>query len=116
MSTVHSFNDLFKDSASGLAEARASAGKPEKVRPKYAQIRADQWTDLDELARELMDARTEKGRRITANSLIRVAIDALLADRDNLVGNDEAQIRANYLKRLELVKDKTPQEQDSRSV
>ncbi|MBV9023721.1 MAG: hypothetical protein JO362_07975 [Streptomycetaceae bacterium] len=116
MSTLHNFNDLFKDSASTLAEARTSTGKPEKVRPKYAQIRADQWTDLDELARELMDARTAKGRRITANSLIRVAIDALLADRDNLVGNDEEQIRANYLKKLGLVKDEMPGEQDFRST
>lgn len=76
------------------------AGESERVRPKYAQIRPDQWADLDVLARELMDERTTRGRRITANTLIRIAIDALLAQRGGLVGNDEDELRANYFRSL----------------
>lgn len=71
-----------------------------KTRPKTAQIRADQWTNLDELARELHDARGVKGERITANTLIRVAIDGLIAHGGRLYGDTEAQLLASWLEFL----------------
>ena len=71
-----------------------------KTRPKTAQIRADQWTSLDELARELHDARSVKGERITANTLIRVAIDGLVAHGARLHGDGEAQLLAAWLEFL----------------
>lgn len=44
-----------------------------------------------------MDARTRTGgQRITANTLIRIAVDALLAQRSALVGDDEAALREAY--------------------
>ncbi|MEU5959221.1 hypothetical protein [Streptomyces sp. NPDC047525] len=101
---VQDFNNLFGEGASQLAGAPSL--KSGKVRPKYTQIRDDQWAELDELARELMDARSEKGRRITSNSLIRVAIDALLAQREQLGGDHEDAIRVNYLKTLGVPEDK----------
>lgn len=67
-----------------------------KTRPKTAQIRADQWTSLDELARELHDARSVKGERITANTLIRVAIDGLLGHGGRLHGDNEDQLLASW--------------------
>jgi hypothetical protein len=67
-----------------------------KTRPKTAQIRADQWTSLDELARTLQDARSVKGERITANTLIRVAIDGVLAHGGRLHGDNEEQLLASW--------------------
>jgi hypothetical protein len=46
------------------------AGERPRTRPKTAQIRADQWTGPDELTRELHDARSVKGERITANAAL----------------------------------------------
>ncbi|WP_018255993.1 hypothetical protein [Salinispora mooreana] len=79
---------------------RASAG-PEALRPKYVQLSRQQQSALDEVARELMDARTRTGgQRITANTLIRIAVDALLAQRSALVGDDEAALREAYFRAL----------------
>jgi hypothetical protein len=72
-----------------------------RTRPKFAQIRGDQWTGLDELARDLQDARTVKAERITANTLIRVAIDGLLAHAEHLVGDNEEELRASLFARFE---------------
>lgn len=71
-----------------------------KTRPKTAQIRTDQWTSLDELARELHDARGVKGERITANTLIRVAIDGLIEHGGWLHGDNEQQLLASWLEFL----------------
>lgn len=108
---VQDFSNLFGSSAAELAAAPSR--KPGKVRPKYTQIRDDQWSDLDDVARELMDARVEKGRRITANSLIRVAIDALLQHRDQLHGDDEDAIRVNYFRTLGVQDTETPEGRES---
>lgn len=78
----------------------ARAQRP-KTRPKTAQIRADQWTSLDELARELHDMRSVKGERITANTLIRVAIDGLLTHGGRLQGDNEVQLLASWLEFLD---------------
>jgi hypothetical protein len=71
-----------------------------KVRPKQAMIRADQQTNLDDLARELHDARSVKGERITANTLIRVAIDGLITHGGRLHGDTEEQLLASWLEFL----------------
>ena len=71
-----------------------------KTRPKTAQIRGDQWSSLDELARELHDSRSVKGERITANTLIRVALDGLLAHSERLHGDNEQQLLASWLEFL----------------
>uniref|UniRef100_UPI003F491948 chromosome segregation ATPase n=1 Tax=unclassified Streptomyces TaxID=2593676 RepID=UPI003F491948 len=98
MSGAQQFKDLFGESAAQLAAAKGE--KPQKTRPKYVSLREDQFPELDDLARELMDQRVNKKRRITANSLIRIAVDALLAQRDRLEGDDEREIRTNYLRIL----------------
>lgn len=63
-------------------------------------IRADQQTNLDELARELHDARSVRGERITSNTLIRVAIDGVLAHSGRLHGDTEEQLLASWLEFL----------------
>ena len=79
----------------------ASEDQPDRLRPKYAQIRPDQWGDLDDLARKLQDARSRKGgERITANTLIRIGIDLVLASAGHLAGDTELQIREVLFEQL----------------
>lgn len=88
--------------SSSLSEAAAAARR--RTSPKYAQLRGDQQLELNALADELQAARTAKAERITANTVIRVAIDVLLSRRGVLVGNTEEELRASfldYLKQLE---------------
>ena len=77
--------------------AQSSAAERPKTRPKQAMIRAEQQTNLDELARDLHDARSVRGERITSNTLIRVAIDGLLAHGGRLHGDNEEQLLASWL-------------------
>ncbi len=66
---------------------------------KETRLRPDQVAELSRLARELArEARRSRpagqpGERITDNTLIRVAVDLLLAQGDQLAGVDEQQIR-----------------------
>jgi len=78
-------------------------GQTGRLRPKYVQIRPDQWTALDELARHLQDAKTTRGgERITANTVIRIGIDLVLALSDRLAGDTERQIREDLFDQLGL--------------
>ena len=70
------------------------------TRPKTARIRTDQWSSLDDLARHVHDARSVKVERITSNTLIRVAIDGLLAHEGRLHGDTEEQLLASWLEFL----------------
>ena len=70
------------------------------TRPKTARIRTDQWSSLDDLARRVHDARSVKVERITSNTLIRVAIDGLLAHEGRLHGDTEEQLLASWLEFL----------------
>ena len=70
------------------------------TRPKTARIRTDQWSSLDDLARQLHDARSVKAERITSNTLIRVAIDGLLTHEGRLHGDTEEQLLASWLEFL----------------
>lgn len=76
----------------------------DETQPKYrrlprieARLWPEQRDDLTELARDLQDARTSKGERITANTLVRVGVDLLLAHQDALVGNTEEELRQSVL-------------------
>ncbi|MGW4623478.1 chromosome segregation ATPase [Streptomyces sp. NPDC004592] len=81
--------------SSNLSEAAATART--QLSPKYVQLRGDQQIELDVVARELQAARAHKGERITANTVIRVAVDFVLAHRERLVGSTEDEIRTNFL-------------------
>lgn len=76
------------------------AVRPAPTEPKFARLerkevrlRDDQISDLAALVRQLMRARTVKSERITENTLIRVAVDLLLAHRDELRGATEPELR-----------------------
>ncbi|MFE9406870.1 hypothetical protein ACFYNY_34745 [Streptomyces sp. NPDC006530] len=47
-----------------------------------------------------MDARTHKAERITENTLIRIAVDLLIAHPELLHGNTEQEIQEEALERL----------------
>ncbi|MFG2276996.1 hypothetical protein ACGFNY_45475 [Streptomyces chartreusis] len=62
-----------------------------------ARLRADQITALTALRKAVAANRTDKSERITDNTLIRVAVDFLLAHGGRLEGNTEAELRASLL-------------------
>lgn len=81
---------------SGSRRARAGS----EGQPKYRQmirvegrLRPDQIDELSNLRRALSRARTDNTERITDNTLLRVAVDLLLARRDVLAGNTEDELR-----------------------
>lgn len=84
------------------ARARVEAEAPTEERglAKFARltrkdtrIRADQDAALAALGKSLMRRRSVKAERITENTLIRVAIDLLLAHADELRGSTEDELR-----------------------
>lgn len=92
------------DLASMLSDARARVdaetpvedrglAKFARLARKDARIRPDQDAALTALAKALMRRRPAKTERITENTLIRVAIDLLLAHADTLHGSTEDQLR-----------------------
>ncbi|MFE4777841.1 hypothetical protein [Streptomyces sp. NPDC056713] len=92
--------------SSNLSEAAATARR--QLSPKYVQLRGDQQIELDVVARELQATRTHKGERITANTVIRVAVDAILAHREQLVGDTEEELRTNLLAYLAELQGRSP--------
>jgi hypothetical protein len=67
---------------------------------KDARVRADQDAALTALAKTLMRRRPAKAERITENTLIRVAIDLLLAHADELRGSTEDELRGSVTSEL----------------
>lgn len=98
-----------KRSAS-LDEAAAAAGKT--VSPKYVPLRGDQLIELDVLARELQADRVRKVERITANTVIRVAVDALLKRRNVLVGDTEEELLASFVEYIERLEERHEQSKE----
>jgi hypothetical protein len=91
--------------AVGPATVRATAPAantsriPVKLAPEYlrlvrkeTRLREDQLNQLTLHARRLSRAKTRSGPRITDNTLIRVAVDLLLARIERASGDDEAAI------------------------
>lgn len=72
---------------------RAPTPKFLQLTRKEARVREDQYAELSALARTLMRDRVSRRERITENTLIRVAIDLLFANRDHLRGSDEEELR-----------------------
>lgn len=60
---------------------------------KEARLRSEQLDSLTSLTRSLNRKRQSNGERITENTLIRVAIDLLLNQSDELKGTTEQEIK-----------------------
>lgn len=74
--------------------------------PKYrrmerldARLRPDQMEALAGLLRRVKRARRDRREPVTTNTLIRVAVDLLLAHVDRLAGDTEDQLRESVLRR-----------------
>lgn len=72
--------------AKASASEAAVAPKWTEFEAKTARLRRDQRLELTALAREFTHAKNGAGERITDNTLIRVAVDLLLAEADTLRG------------------------------
>lgn len=89
--------------ALAAARAHVAAGPPvDSPSPKFARltrkdarIRPDQSAALSVLAENVMARRETRTERLTENTLIRVAIDLLLAHAAALHGSTENELRAS---------------------
>lgn len=95
-----------QETSAKAAPAAAAVDTPTTDRPskprfadferKEARLRQDQLDALDALARRIKRARKPgAGERITDNTLIRVAVDLLLARQDELTGSTEDELRTS---------------------
>ena len=67
---------------------------------KEARVRADQVDELARLGRRLAAGRHDRTERITDNTLIRIALDVLLEQADQLDGDTEDELRKSVTHRL----------------
>lgn len=71
--------------------------RPRRKMPKLVRKDITIWDDqlraLQILEREVMENRSERGQRLTANTLVRISIDLLVERWDDLVGNTEDELR-----------------------
>lgn len=86
-----------KSTADPAAEDQATPTYLRYVR-KETRLREDQQNQLTLQARRLNRAKKNQGSRITENSLIRVAVDLLLAKIERASGDDEDAIRKSLSK------------------
>ena len=75
----------------GLTESQTPKWK--RLERKELRLRADQLDELARLRRSLNRQRGGEGERITENTLIRVAVDLLLAQPGRLRGATEDELR-----------------------
>lgn len=80
------------------APEKASSAAPERVNfddyeRKEARLREDQVDELAALVKRIKRTKKPGGERITDNTLIRVAVDMLLARKDELRGSTESELR-----------------------
>ncbi len=84
-----------QESKQPLSEPKPQPDQPPKyltlVR-KESRLREDQLDQLTALARKL-NRQKKGGERITSNTLIRVAVDLLLSQSDELSGSTEQELR-----------------------
>lgn len=82
-----------EDDASATRQDLAEGVGYRSFARKEAKIRDDQYSALTAHARRLARTRPAGSERITENTLIRVAIDLLLDQSDQIAGGSEAEIR-----------------------
>lgn len=83
------------------APAVRSGAVTEEYERKETWLRPDQQVNLDQIAKRLQRAKDPSEKtRITANTIIRVAVDMLLERADELQGDTEAQIRDSVTSRV----------------
>lgn len=71
----------------------AGQAKWQTLEAKTTRLRSEQRTALTAAARQLNTQKAGEGERITDNTLIRVAVDLLLARGDELQGTTEEELK-----------------------
>ena len=91
-------SDLHANEVSNSGSSKVSNSQSNEV-PKYltlvrkeARLREDQLDNLTNVMRSLNRKRKGAGERITENTLIRVAVDLLLNQTDELKGTTEQEL------------------------
>lgn len=74
--------------------------KYQRMIRKEARIRPDQADQLTALRRRVSKARGQRVEPITDNTLLRVAVDLLLAHADELAGDTEDELRYSVTNRV----------------
>jgi hypothetical protein len=77
---------------------------PDEETPRYktfertdARLRPDQVAAIGALRKRVAANRTDKSERITDNTMLRLAVDLLLAHADDIQGNTEEDMRRALL-------------------
>lgn len=85
------------ETPSRLPESGSPGEQPRYLRMARldARLRPDQVAALGELRRRIAAGRVDRSERITDNTLLRVAVDLLLAHADRLAGDTEDALRAS---------------------
>lgn len=65
----------------------------DELERKEARFREDQLDSLERLTKRIKRTRAAGGERITDNTLIRVAVDLLISQGEQLRGSTEAELR-----------------------
>jgi hypothetical protein len=86
--------DAGQGDASGLVRRNQRPGKNAFRERKEVFLYPDQLDDLEQVAKRLKRARQGEGEPITANTLIRVAIDLLLQRGGEVTGRSERELLA----------------------
>lgn len=77
--------------------------KYERLRPVQARFSEDQLQELQAIAYKISNMRTRKGEMITKNTMVRIAVDFLLATwTPGVRGNNEEEIKAAFFARHQL--------------
>lgn len=102
---AHSQTPVVPESQSlAVTDSRTPAVPEPGNEPKYqqylrkeARVRYDQAAALTSLRRKLNKRRHDRSEPLTDNTLIRLAVDLLLAHADELHGDTEDQLRSSLL-------------------
>lgn len=88
-----------RESVSSSRQRAGSDGLPRYQQTARVEGRLwpDQVTALADLRRKVSQARNHKPERITDNTLLRIAVDLLLAHAGDLRGDTEDQLRQSVL-------------------
>lgn len=78
--------------SAGVTDSQTPAPKWATLERKEARLRTDQIEALAALRRRVSAQRADRSEIITDNTLIRIAVDALLAHGDHLHGDTEEQL------------------------
>lgn len=83
------------ESGSPVTPKQAARPRYQQFERRDARLRPEQWRAIEDLAARIKHARQDKRERITASTMLRLAVDLLLTRQAELAGDTEAALRAS---------------------